>query len=155
MLGKPEILDRLNTLLGEELAAINQYIVHAEMCDNWGYGKLAKHIKERAVCEMQHAEKLIERILFLEGTPNVEAVAGIFIGEDIEKQFINDLRAETVAIKMYNDSIRLCTELGDTGTRQVLESILHDEEKHLDWLETQVGQIKQLLLPNYLMEQTN
>jgi bacterioferritin len=149
------ITDRLNTLLADELAAISQYIVHSEMCDNWGYPKLAAQIKKRAIEEMGHAEKLIERILFLDATPVVDSPAGVYIGEKIEQQFINDLRAETSAIKLYNDSIRMCTELEDAGTRELLEAILHDEEKHLDWLETQLTQIGQVEIENYLMEQAS
>jgi bacterioferritin len=155
MKGDTRITERLNTLLADELAAINQYIVHSEMCDNWGYGKLAKQIKERAIGEMKHAEKLIERILFLEATPNVDAPNRIHIGADIEKQFRNDQQAETEAVKIYNDSIRLCTEIGDSGPRELLEGILQDEEKHLDWLETQIEQIKQLQIQNYLVEQSS
>ena len=155
MKGNDKIIERLNALLADELTAVNQYIVHAEMCDNWGYKKLGQFIKQRAIGEMKHAEKIIERILFLEGTPQVGILNKISIGNDIEKQFRNDQNAETGAVKMYNDSINLCTELGDNGTRELLESILEDEEKHLDWLETQVEQIKQLELKNYLVEQTD
>jgi bacterioferritin len=155
MKGNTKIIERLNGLLADELTAVNQYIVHAEMCDNWGYKKLGEFIKQRAIGEMKHAEKLIERILFLEGIPEVSTLNKISIGVDIEKQFKNDQFAETEAIKIYNDSIRLCTELGDNGTRDLLESILTDEEKHLDWLETQIEEIKQLELKNYLVEQTD
>jgi bacterioferritin len=155
MKGNKKIIDRLNHLLADELTAVNQYIVHSEMCDNWGYKKLAGLIKQRAIGEMKHAEKLIERILFLEGTPAVGTLNKISIGNDIEKQFKNDQLAETGAVKIYNESIRLCTESGDNGTRELLESILKDEETHLDWLETQIEQIKQLELKNYLVEQTD
>lgn len=154
MKGNPVITERLNALLGDELAAINQYIVHAEMCENWGYIRLAKQVKTRAIGEMKHAEKLIERILFLEEAPVVGLVSGVSIGADIEKQFANDREAEAQAVKLYNDSIKLCAELGDTGTRQLLEEILHDEETHLDWLETQLGQISQLKIENYLALQS-
>lgn len=155
MKGNNKIIERLNSLLADELTAVNQYIVHAEMCANWGYNKLSGLIKQRAIGEMKHAEKIIERILFLEGIPQVGSLNKISIGNDIEKQFLNDQLAETGAVKMYNDSIRICVELGDNGTRDLLESILEDEEKHLDWLETQVEQIKQLELKNYLVEQTD
>lgn len=155
MKGNKKIIERLNGLLADELTAVNQYIVHSEMCANWGYKKLGDFIKQRAIGEMKHAEKLIERILFLEGIPEVSTLNKISIGVDIEKQFRNDQLAETEAIKMYNDSIRLCTGLGDNGTRDLLESILTDEEKHLDWLETQVEEIRQLELKNYLIEQTD
>ncbi len=155
MKGNQKIIERLNTLLADELTAVNQYIVHSEMCENWGYKKLAGSIKQRAIGEMKHAEKLVERILFLEGTPEVSHLNKISIGNDIEKQFKSDQFAEDGAIKMYNDSIRLCAELSDNGTKELLESILTDEEKHLDWLETQIEQIKQLELKNYLVEQTD
>lgn len=155
MKGNEKIIERLNSLLADELTAVSQYIVHSEMCDNWGYKKLAGLIKQRAIGEMKHAEKLIERILFLEGTPAVGVLNKISIGNNIEMQFKNDQLAETGAVKMYNDSITLCSELGDNGTRDLLESILEDEETHLDWLETQVEQIKQLELKNYLVEQTD
>lgn len=155
MKGNKKVVERLNSLLADELTAVNQYIVHAEMCDNWGYKKLGAVIKQRAIGEMKHAEKLIERILFLEGIPEVGTLNKISIGNDIAKQFKNDEFAETEAIKMYNDSIRLCTESGDNGTRDLLESILTDEEQHLDWLETQRAEISQLELKNYLVEQTD
>ena len=155
MKGHKKIIECLNALLADELTAINQYIVHSEMCENWGYKKLSRLIKKRAIEEMKHAEKLIERILFLEGMPNVTVLNKISIGDNIEKQFKNDQIAEAAAVKIYNDSIKLCAELGDNGTRDLLESILVDEEKHLDWLETQVEQIKQLELKNYLVEQTD
>ncbi|HEX6845757.1 MAG TPA: bacterioferritin [Chitinophagaceae bacterium] len=155
MKGHKKIIEQLNSLLADELTAVNQYIVHAEMCDNWGYKKLGELIKRRAIGEMKHAEKIIERILFLEGTPAVGTINKISIGSDIEKQFRNDQVAETSAVKVYNDSIRLCVSLGDNGTRELLESILNDEETHLDWLETQLEQIKQLELKNYLVEQTD
>ena len=155
MKGNNKIIERLNSLLADELTAVNQYIVHAEMCSNWGYTKLSEFIKQRAIGEMKHAEKIIERILFLEGVPQVGSLNKISIGTDIERQFVNDQVAETGAVKMYNDGISLCTELGDNGTRDLLESILEDEEKHLDWLETQIEQIKQLELKNYLVEQTD
>lgn len=155
MKGNNKVIERLNSLLSDELTAVNQYIVHAEMCENWGYKKLGESIKQRAIGEMKHAEKIIERILFLEGIPQVGSLNKITIGNDIEKQFKNDQAAETGAIEIYNDSIRLCTESGDNGTRELLESILTDEEEHLDWLETQIEQIKQLELKNYLVEQTD
>ncbi|MFI5163870.1 MAG: bacterioferritin [Bacteroidia bacterium] len=155
MKGNKKIIERLNVLLADELTAINQYIVHSEMCENWGYKKLSGVIKKRAIEEMKHAEKLIERILFLEGTPEVGALNKISIGNDIEKQFKSDAAAEVEAVQMYNGGIKLCAELGDNGTRDLLQTILVEEEKHLDWLETQVEQIKQLELKNYLVEQTD
>jgi bacterioferritin len=153
MKGNEEIIKRLNVLLADELTAIGQYMVHSEMCANWGYGKLHNAIKARAMGEMKHAEKLIERILFLEGSPDVSGMHKVVIGKDVEEQFRNDRDAETVANKAYNDGIRLCYELGDNGTMELLQSILTDEEKYLDWLETQLSLIKQIDNKNYLIEQ--
>jgi bacterioferritin len=154
MKGNKKIIGQLNVLLADELTAINQYIVHSEMCENWGYKNIHEAISKRSVEEMKHAEKLIARILFLEGTPVVSSLNKISIGSDVVKQFRNDQEAETEAIKKYNESIKLCTELGDNGTRDLLESNLEDEENHLDWLETQTELIQQLELKNYLAEQT-
>ncbi|HEX6190910.1 MAG TPA: bacterioferritin [Chitinophagaceae bacterium] len=153
MKGNEEILKKLNVLLADELTAIGQYMVHSEMCANWGYGKLHNAIKARAIGEMKHAEKLIERILFLEGSPDVSGMQKVVIGNDVEAQFKNDCDAETVANKAYNDGIRLCYELNDNGTLELLKSILTDEEQHLDWLETQLSLIKQIGNKNYLIEQ--
>lgn len=125
------------------------------MCENWGYKKLHEAIKKRAIEEMKHAEKLIARILFLEGTPEVGSINKVSIGNDIEKQFKSDKDAETAAVEIYNQSIRMSVEKGDNGTSELLESILADEEKHLDWLEMQLEQIKQLQIKNYLLEQTS
>lgn len=153
MKGNEKIIKRLNVLLADELTAIGQYMVHSEMCANWGYGKLHNTIKARAIGEMKHAEKLIERILFLEGSPDVSGMQKVLIGNDVEQQFKNDRDAETVANRAYNDGIRLCYELNDNGTMELLKSILTDEEKHLDWLETQLSLIKQIGNKNYLIEQ--
>ena len=153
MKGHEEMIKRLNILLAAELTAIGQYMVHSEMCANWGYGKLHYAIKARGIGEMKHAEKLIERILFLEGSPDVNGMQKVVIGNDVEEQFKNDCDAETVANKAYNDGIRLCYELNDNGTMELLKSILTDEEKHLDWLETQLSLIKQMGNKNYLIEQ--
>jgi bacterioferritin len=143
----------LNMRLSEELAAVNQYMVHSEICDNWGYGKLHDVIEKRAIDEMKHAEKLIGRILFLEGRPIVSNLAKITIGEDADKQIQNDWAAESDAIKNYNGSIRIAVEVGDNGTRDLLTSILKDEEAHIDTLEAQQDQIKQLTLAGFLQEQ--
>lgn len=155
MKGNEKILDTLNRLLADELTAINQYMVHSEMCDNWRYERLHKEIEKRAIDEMKHAEKLIGRILFLEGIPVVSNLNKIMIGSEIEMQHKNDLVAETGAVKAYNDAIRLAVEVGDNGTRELLESILKDEENHLDWLEAQLDQIRQMGIQNYLVEQTD
>ncbi len=153
MKGNEKILETLNDLLADELTAINQYMVHSEMCDDWGYEKLHKSIEKRAVDEMKHAEKLIGRILFLEGIPVVSTLKKIHIGPDVEKQYANDWSAEIDAIKSYNTAIKQAAELADNGTRDFLQSILNDEEAHLDWLETQMEQIKQIGIQNYLVEQ--
>jgi bacterioferritin len=153
MKGNEKIIKELNILLADELTAIGQYIVHSEMCANWGYGKLHDLIKKRAIEEMKHAEKLIERILFLEGNPDVSGMEKVVIGNNVEEQFKNDRDAETTANKAYNAGIRLCYELSDNGTMELLQSILVDEEKHLDWLETQLSLIEQIGDKNYLVEQ--
>ncbi len=155
MKGNETILQALNYMLADELAAINQYMVHAEMDDNWGYGKLNTAVEQRAIDEMHHAEKLIARILFLEGKPIVSELHKIHIGEDVEKQLKYDWESEQSAIKMYNDGIRQTFELGDSGTRELLIEILEDEEKHIDWIEAQLDQIKQMGLQVYLSEQTS
>ena len=154
MKGNQQVIERLNVLLADELTAINQYMVHSEMCDNWGYERLHKAIEGRAIEEMRHAEKLIGRMLFLEGKPVVSNLNKIHIGGDVEAQLKSDWNAEEGAIKNYNDSIRLCVELADNGSRDLLESILGDEEKHIDWLEAQLDQITQMGIQNYLVEQT-
>jgi len=153
MKGNEKILEKLNDLLADELTAINQYMVHSEMCDNWGYERLHKADEKRAIDEMKHAERLIARILFLEGTPIVSNLKKINIGAEVEKQHRHDWDAENGAIKSYNDGIRLAMELGDNGTRELLEAILKDEEDHIDWLEAQLDQIKQMGVQNYLVEQ--
>ena len=153
MKGNEKIIDTLNARLSEELTAINQYMVHSEMCDNWGYARLHKMIEKRAIDEMKHAEKLIARILFLDGRPIVSKLNKVTIGAEVEKMHKNDTAAEADAIKNYNDSIRLAVEVGDNGTRELLESILRDEEAHIDELEAQLDQIKQMGIQNYLVEQ--
>ncbi len=153
MKGDNLIIEKLNVLLADELTAINQYMVQSEMCANWGYELLHKAVERRARDEMKHAEKLIARILFLEGMPNVSRLNAIHIGDDVEAQHKNDLVAETDAVKMYNEGIRLAAEAGDNGTRELLESILADEEAHIDWLEAQLDQIGQIGIQNYLSEQ--
>jgi len=153
MKGNAKIIMALNDLLADELTAINQYMVHSEMCANWRYDRLHKAVEARAITEMKHAEKLIGRILFLEGEPTVSHLKEIHIGSDIEKQHQNDRAAEQGAVKAYNEGIRLAVEVGDNGSRELLESILTDEEDHLDWLEAQIEQISQLGIQNYLVEQ--
>lgn len=151
--GNDKIIQKLNELLADELTAINQYMVHSEMCDNWGYQRLHKAIEKRAIDEMKHAEKLIGRILFLEGRPVVSNLNKIDIGAEVQNQHKNDWSAEEGAIKSYNDGIRLAADLGDHGTRELMVSILKDEEVHIDWIEVQLDQIKQMGIQNYLVEQ--
>lgn len=153
MKGNTKVIERLNALLADELTAINQYMVQSEMCANWGYERLHKAIEKRAIGEMKHAEKLIGRIIFLEGTPTVSKLNKIEIGTDVETQHKNDWKAEAGAVKAYNDGIRLAVETGDNGTRELLEAILKDEEEHIDWIEAQIDQIKQMGIQNYLVEQ--
>jgi bacterioferritin len=155
MKGNKKIIVKMNDLLGDELTAISQYMVHSEMCDNWGYERLHKAIEKRAIDEMKHAEKLIARILFLEGQPIVSRLKDIHIGAEVELQYKNDWRAENDAIKSYNDGIRLAVEIGDNGSRELLESILKDEESHIDLIEAQLDQIKQMGIQNYLVEQVD
>jgi bacterioferritin len=144
MKGNKKLLEQLNARLAEELTAINQYMVHSEMCDDWGYGKLHRQIEKRAIDEMKHAEQLIGRILYLEGIP---------IGAEVPKMHENDRQAEEGAIKNYNETIRLAAEVGDNGTREMLTAILKEEEEHIDTLEAQLDQIKQMGIQNYLTEQ--
>ena len=153
MKGNEKIIDKLNFLLADELTAINQYIVESEMCANWGYDKLHEVNEKRAIDEMKHAEKLIARLLFLEGQPVVSKLNPLHIGEDVEAQHKNDWKAEEGAIQAYNEAIRLAVEVGDNGTRELFESILKDEEEHIDWLEAQLDQIKQMGIQTYLAEQ--
>lgn len=153
MKGNDRVLESLNIRLAEELTAINQYMVHAEMCDNWNYERLHKIIEKRAIDEMKHAEKLIARILFLDGRPIVSTLNKITIGAEVEKMHLNDHAAEADAIKNYNESIKLAVEVGDNGTRELLEGILREEEDHIDLLEAQLDQIKQMGIQNYLVEQ--
>lgn len=153
MKGNDTIIATLNDLLADELTAINQYMVHSEMCDNWGYSHLHEKIEKRAIDEMKHAEKLIARVLFLEGTPVVSKLNKIKIGKDVKTQLTTDCHDETEAVKVYNAAIKEATDLRDNGTRELLESILKDEEAHLDWLEAQLDQITQIGIQNYLTEQ--
>ena len=153
MKGNAKVIAALNELLADDLTAINQYIVHSEMCANWGYEKLHKLMEKRAIDEMKHAEKLIGRILFLEGRPVVSVLNKINIGAEVPAQHANDHAAEVTAIQNYNTAIKLVTELGDNGTRELIEDNLKDEESHIDWIEAQLDQIQQMTLHNYLVEQ--
>ena len=153
MKGNDNIIETLNVQLADELTAVNQYMVHSEMCSNWGYERLHKAIEKRAIDEMRHAEKLIARIIFLEGMPVVSNLNKITIGPDVQTQLKNDWNAEAGAVKAYNNAIRLAVEVGDNGTRELFDAILKDEEDHIDWLEAQLDQVAQMGIQNYLVEQ--
>jgi len=153
MKGDPKVLEKLNALLADELTAINQYIVHSEMGANWGYEKLHKAIEKRAIDEMKHAEKLIARIIFLEGLPIVGSLNKIHIGADVPKMFGNDHNAEAGAIKNYNSAILVCGEARDFATREILEHILNDEDAHIDAIEAVQDEISQMGVQVFLSTQ--
>ncbi|MGD0695161.1 MAG: bacterioferritin [Terriglobia bacterium] len=153
MKGKTEVLAVLSKALKEELGAILQYFLHAEMCENWGYERLSELIKKQSIGEMKHAEVLTERILFLEGTPNVGDVPKLNIGKDVKQQLQNDLDLEVGAVADYNHAIATCIKAGDNASADLMKILLQDEEEHVDFLETQLSLIKDLGLENYLMEQ--
>jgi len=153
MKGNERVIEQLNARLAEELSATNQYMVHAEMCENWGYKRLHSLIRSRAIVEMKHAEKLIERILFLEGHPIVSRLDPIHIGAEVPKMHQYDHAAEETAIRGYNESIRIAVELGDNGTRDLLQEILTQEEGHIDDIEAHLDQVAQMGVQNYLVGQ--
>jgi len=153
MKGSPKVIDTLNSLLADEITAVNQYMVHAEMCESWGYDKLGEVIQKRAIEEMKHGEKLIGRILFLEGTPVVSTLRKMSIGADVPKMFASDHVLEDGAIKAYNAGIMVCGDAQDYATREILESILKDEDEHIDTIEEIQDQIAQMGLPIFLSAQ--
>ena len=153
MKGNDQVIDALNRALTIELTAINQYFCQAKMCKNWGYLKLARKHYDESLGEMKHAEKLIDRILFLEGVPEIARYDVIRVGTDVKEQFENDLRLEMSGVKHYNYTIELCTQLKDNGSRELVEPILVESEEHVDWLETQIELIKTVGRENYLTEQ--
>lgn len=153
MKGDAKVIKVLNDLLAEELTAINQYMVHSEMCDNWGYEKLHKAIEKQAFDEMHHAEWLIQRILFLEGAPTVSRLNKMAVGKTVKDMVLNDYQAEVDAVKAYNAAIQTAVSCHDNGTRDLLTKILKDEESHVDWAEVQRDQIEQMGLANYLQNQ--
>jgi bacterioferritin len=153
MKGDAKVIAVLQEVLKAELTAINQYFLHAEMCENWGYEKLAAQTRAESIEEMTHAEKLIERILLLDGTPNMSDYFKIVVGADVKAQFSNDLNVEYDAVKRLNEGIRLCVAAGDNGSRELLQRILVDEEHHIDYLEAQLHAIQEIGLPNYLAQQ--
>jgi bacterioferritin len=150
MKGDPKLLETLNSLLADELTAINQYMVHSEMAEAWGYKKLHESFEKRAIDEMKHAETLIGRILFLEGTPTVSKLNKLMIGADVPKQLAGDRALEMMAVKAYNEAIVLAGEVKDFATRQILEKILAEEDQHIDQIEEMQDQIKQMSLQIFL-----
>jgi bacterioferritin len=150
MRGNDKVIAVLNEMLKEELTAINQYFVHAEMCENWGYKKLSGYIKKQSIGEMKHAEELLERILFLDGTPQMAQTLALKIGDNVKAQIENDLALEVSAVAAYNKAVKLATEQGDNGSRDLLVRLLKDEEEHVDFLEAQLNLIKEVGYQNYL-----
>jgi bacterioferritin len=153
MKGKPEVIDLLNEVLTAELTAINQYFVHAKMLKNWGLTKLGDHVYAESIDEMKHADELIERILYLEGVPNLQRLNKINVGETPKEQLELDLQMEYDAVERFNRGVALCRDLGDNGTREMLSHMLVSEEGHVDWLETQLDLIARLGETAYLAEQ--
>lgn len=153
MQGDPEIIEFLNEALTAELTAINQYFIHAKMNESWGYQRLAKAYYDESLDEMRDAEKLIERILYLDGVPNLQRYGSVAVGETVPEQFELDLRTEQAAVERYNRGIALAREKGDNGTRELCEQRLLGEEHHLDWLETQLNVIATVGIENYLAQQ--
>ena len=150
MKGETKVIDLLNQVLRKELTGINQYILHSKMCENWGYDALARHSRHESIDEMKHAETIIERILFLEGTPNVSTMDKIRIGRNVSEQLKADLALETAAVSILRPGIETCRTSGDHATREILEHILVEEEEHIDWLEAQLHQIQEMGYENYL-----
>jgi bacterioferritin len=153
MRGDPTVIELLNEVLTAELTAVNQYFAHAKMQGNWGYRKLHDFTRHESIDEMKHAELLIDRILFLDGVPNLQRLGPVTIGETVQEQFEVDVALEYVAIKRLNDGIAACVAVGDNGTRELLEGILVSEEEHTDWLETQLETIRQIGIEHYLAQQ--
>jgi bacterioferritin len=153
MKGDADVIQVLNDVLCAELTGINQYFIHAMMCGNWRYKRLAAHSREESIEEMKHAQEVIERILYLDGVPNMQKYMKINVGQTVPEQHEFDLALEKDAVERLNKGIELCRTKGDNGSRLLLEKILHDEEEHVDWLEAQLAQIKELGLDNYLTQQ--
>jgi bacterioferritin len=153
MQGSPQIIELLNEVLTGELTAINQYFVHAKMCGDWGFSRLEEKVRAESIEEMKHAEALVERILFLDGTPNLQRLGNLLIGETVEEQFASDLALELRAVELLRRCISAAFEAGDTGSRELFEHILVNEEEHIDWLETQQAAIERTGIENYLAEQ--
>ena len=153
MKGNEDVIEVLNDVLAAELTGINQYFIHAEMCENWRYMRLAKHAREESIEEMKHAERVIERILYLEGVPNLQRLGSVLVGETVPEQHRLDLDLERAAIDRYNRGVALTRDKGDNGTAELLEDLLVGEEEHADWLEAQLNLIEQVGVENYLAQQ--
>ncbi len=153
MKGNPTVIQALNRALKEELTAINQYFLHAEMCENWHYDRLGKFIKKQSIDEMKHAEELIERILFLDGTPNLTELTKLNIGPTVKEQLRNDLKLEVDAVAMYNEMTEMARKEGDNVSSELFKKLLADEERHVDWLEAQVHLIEEIGYERYLSQQ--
>jgi bacterioferritin len=153
MKSNDQIIDILNQVLTNELTAINQYFIHAKMCKNWGYNKLADIVRSESIDEMKHADQLIDRILYLDGLPNLQRLGKINVGQTVTEQFTVDLKFEVDAIAYLNEKIEVCRGLADHGSRNLLEEILVSEEEHADWLETQLALVEKLGENSYLAEQ--
>ena len=154
MQGNPKVIASLNEALKEELTAINQYFLHAEMCENWHYNRLGEYIKKQSIDEMKHAETLIERILFLDAVPNMTELMRLNVGQNVKDQLQADLKLEIGAVAMYNRAIQVAREEGDNASRELFDRLLKDEEAHVDWLEAQLHQIKEIGYERYLSQQT-
>jgi bacterioferritin len=152
MIGNPEVLEHLNRALRDELTAINQYFLHSEMAENWGYDRYSKFIKKQSIDEMKHAEALMERILFLDGMPSMEPMT-LTIGKNVKEMIASDLKLELGAVASYNEAIRISVQNQDNGSRDLFMKLLKDEEGHVDWLEAQLFQIDEIGYENYLMTQ--
>ena len=153
MKGNPKVIAVLNEALKEELMAINQYFLHAEMCENWHYDRLGSYIKKQSIDEMKHAEALIERLLFLDATPSMTEPMQINIGRNVKEQIESDLKLEISAVAMYNHGIQVARDEGDNGSRELLERLVKDEEEHVDWLEAQLHQINEMGYERFLSQQ--
>ena len=153
MKGNAEVIGVLQEVLSAELTAVNQYFIHARMNENWGYKKLAAYIRKESIEEMMHAQKVIDRILYFDGAPNMSKYMKINVGKDVPEQFRNDLEVEYLAVPRLNKGIEVARAIGDNGTRALLEDILKEEEEHVDWLEAQLGLIEEIGVENYLSRQ--
>jgi len=153
MRGDPKVIEILNDVLTAELTAINQYFIHAKMCENWGYVRLGEYVRHESIDEMKHADQIIDRILFLEGIPNMQRLNPVRVGETVPEQFAVDLQLEYTAIKRLNHGVAACGAAGDNASRHLLEEILVSEEEHADWLEAQIELIRQVGEQNYLAQQ--